>query len=91
MNSDFIAEALTRMRADGLVLDAPITDGQLHRCGTEGKENGKDGAYRFHIDDMPVAWWINWRTTDKGTTYCDKSEPEMTSEEREEFKRVLLS
>ena len=51
----------------GLVCQELIADGRLHRCGTEGKERGRDGAYILHMDDLPVLWVKNWRTGAEGT------------------------
>ncbi|QLA16372.1 DUF3987 domain-containing protein [Desulfolutivibrio sulfoxidireducens] len=51
----------------GLVVDQVIPDGQLHRCGTAGKERGQDGAYVLHLDRPASGWWQNHRTGDQGT------------------------
>lgn len=50
MNNDFIHDALRLMREDGLLVDNPIAEGQLHRCAVDGKERARDGAYIIHSD-----------------------------------------
>lgn len=51
----------------GLCPDQIIADGTLHRCGTVGKEHGKDGAYVLHADPPPSGWWENYRTGETAT------------------------
>lgn len=55
MSSDFVHDALRLMREDGLLVDNPIADGQLHRCAVDGKERARDGAYIIHADKNPCA------------------------------------
>lgn len=88
MNDAFIHEALRRMREDGLLADAPIADGQLHRCAVAGKEKSRDGAYLIHADSNPSAWWLNWQSGVENT-YCAKSRKDMTRKERKEFDAFL--
>ncbi|MGE4556087.1 MAG: DUF3987 domain-containing protein [Desulfovibrionaceae bacterium] len=57
-----------------LVVGDIIADGEIHRCGTVGKEQGSDGAYLLHLDNKPSGWWKNHRTGDSGTwTYSNGS------------------
>jgi putative DNA primase/helicase len=41
--------------------DSIIADGEIHRCGTEGKPNGDDGAYKLHLDNLPAGGFENHR------------------------------
>lgn len=91
MSSDypnFLTEAISKMRADGLLIDNPISDGKIHRCPTEGKPRGKDGAYIIHDDTYPVAWWQNWVTgiTNK---WQGKGTSDLTKKERQEYARRM--
>lgn len=81
---DSIAEAIARMRADGLIVDSLVMDSELHRAATEGKERGRDGAYVAHADEPQSVWWLNWRTGVEGR-YTAKSEKQMTAKERKQL------
>jgi len=65
--SDVTGEFRAFLHAHGLVVDQVISDGQLHRCGTTGKEHGQDGAYVFHPDPPASGWYQNFRSGDKET------------------------
>jgi putative DNA primase/helicase len=52
--------------------DSIIADGEIHRCGTEGKPNGDDGAYKLYLDGLPAGGienhrdglgWRKWNAT----------------------------
>lgn len=79
--SDVTGEFRAFLHAHGLVVDQVISDGQLHRCGTAGKEHGQDGAYVLHLDHPASGWWQNHRAGDAGTwTATDGAR--LTPEER---------
>lgn len=87
--ADFLQDVLARMMADGLVPgDSLQADGALHRCGVNGKERGKDGAYRVHLDTPASAWWRNWRTGAENTL-CAKADKEMTAAERKSLRERI--
>lgn len=77
------------LQAAGLRPDSIIADGQLHRCGTEGKEHGQDGAYTFYPDSPPSGWFINWRTgaTDTWTSNNGNMTPEEKRRLQERIER----
>lgn len=52
-------------RANGLDVDAPIMDGQIHRVPIIGKPQGKDGAYCAFLDGVPAGWSQNYVTGEK--------------------------
>lgn len=52
-------------RANGLDVDAPIMDGQIHRVPLIGKPQGKDGAYCAFLDGVPAGWSENFVTGEK--------------------------
>lgn len=52
-------------RANGLDVDAPIMDGQIHRVPLIGKPQGKDGAYCAYLDGVPAGWSQNYVTGEK--------------------------
>ena len=42
--------------------DEVIADGELHRCGTEGRDRGGDGAYLLRRNGaIPSGGFMNWR------------------------------
>lgn len=84
MSSDFIHDVLRLMREDGLLVDNPIADGQLHRCAVEGKERARDGAYIIHADKNPSAWWKNWKSGVENT-HCEKVQEKMTPKQRKAY------
>ncbi|QLA21249.1 DUF3987 domain-containing protein [Desulfolutivibrio sulfoxidireducens] len=69
----------------GLVVDQVIPDGALHRCGTSGKERGKDGAYTYHPDHPASGWYQNYRTGDVGN-WTSTDGARLTPEERAAMK-----
>ncbi len=52
-------------RANGLDVDTPIMDGQIHRVPLIGKPGGKDGAYCGYLDGVPSGWSQNYVTGEK--------------------------
>ncbi len=80
-NHDLAGEFRAVLHSHGLVVDQVIPDGQLHRCGTSGKERGADGAYVFHADPPPSGWYQNYRTGDEGK-WTSTDGARLTPEER---------
>jgi len=74
--------------AAGLAPVEIIMDGQLHRCPTADKPNGKDGAYIAHADEPASIWWQNWRIG-QSDTWTAKSPRELSPAEREDLKRRI--
>ncbi|NDY55202.1 DUF3987 domain-containing protein [Desulfovibrio sulfodismutans] len=66
MDTKIVSAFREELKSGGLVLDEIIADGKLHRCGTVGKERGKDGAYVLHADPPMSGWWQNYRTGESG-------------------------
>ena len=83
------ADILQRMQNQlfqaGLVVEQVEADGEIHRCGVAGKERGKDGSYKAHLDSPASLWWMNWRTGDEGTWH-DQTSSQLTAEEQEALK-----
>ncbi len=51
------------LQQTGLVVDAPILDGQIHRVPVlTGKPGAKDGAYCGYDDGRPNGWGQNYKT-----------------------------
>ncbi len=85
VKGDVAGEFRAVLHAHGLVVDHVIPDGQLHRCGTSGKERGQDGAYIFHPDHPASGWCRNFRTDDGGK-WTAKGDAHWTPEERAALK-----
>ena len=65
-----------------------ITDGIIHRCGTNDKPNGTDGAYIAHLDPPATIWFMNWKTG--YTDSCSiKTERSMTDAERHALRKRI--
>ena len=83
------ADILQRMQNQlfqaGLVVEQIEADGEIHRCGVAGKERGKDGSYKAHLDSPASLWWMNWRTGDEGIWH-DQTGSQLTAEEQEALK-----
>lgn len=63
---DSLNGASRRMQEDELKVSRSnlIIDGEIHKCGTVGKERGEDRAYAINrFPRRVVAHWRNWRTT----------------------------
>lgn len=89
-SADFLAEATSRMRSDGLLVDNPIADGGWHRCQVEsasGRRN-QDGSYKIVNSQCPIAFWSNWKHGLQGW-YCAKDKKAMSRKERAEFEAEL--
>lgn len=85
VTSDVFQHFSDRLREAGLLVDQVEPDGLLHRCGTTGKPNSHDGAYKAFLDVPASIWWKNWRTGDEGS-WCGVSGKDMTAAEREALK-----
>lgn len=59
MNADIQRAFAEQLRAVGLIVEHMETDGCLHRCGTEGRPNRRDGVYRAFSDVPASLWWKN--------------------------------
>ena len=64
----------------GLIPEAILADGTLHRCPTEGKPRKQNGAYIAHLDKSATLWWCNWETDDQGT-FCAEEKQTLSVEE----------
>ncbi|MDY3810183.1 AAA family ATPase [Desulfovibrio porci] len=64
----------------GLVPEEILTDGNLHRCPTEGKPHKLNGAYIAHLDKPATLWWCNWETDDQGTFCAEEQQTVSVSE-----------
>lgn len=82
MNADIQRAFAEQLRAAGLIVEHVETDGCLHRCGTEGRPNRRDGAHKAFSDVPASLWWKNWRTGDEGAWTC-KPEKELIAAERD--------
>lgn len=65
----------------GLCPSVIIADGTIHRCGTSGRERGKDGAYLLHPDPPVSGWWKNYRTGQEDT-WTVRHGQDMTPQDR---------
>ena len=72
----------TELERAGIIPGEIIADGQLHRCGTEGKPNGKDGAYVLHLDHPASGWWKNYRIGESDTWVASDTH-RMSAEDRQ--------
>ncbi len=84
MSSNFLEDCRRVMLENGLAPAELLADGELHRCPTNDKPQGKDGAYVIHIDVPFSLWWCNHRTGEDGT-HTAKNEGKMNKEERQAF------
>ncbi len=67
-------------RANGLDVDNPIMDGQIHRVALIDRPQGKDGAYCAFLDGVPAGWSQNYVTGEKSKFIC--SGIQLTEEEK---------
>ena len=72
------------LEAAGLSPAEIIGDGQLHRCPTASKPQGKDGAYILHLNGHVSGWWQNW-STGETSTWTAEGQKELTPQERKTF------
>jgi putative DNA primase/helicase len=82
---ELIAAFEAELHCAGIIPGEIIADGELHRCGTEGKAQGKDGAYLLHRDPPVSGWWQNFRTGESDTWTAGDSST-MTEVERQSLK-----
>jgi putative DNA primase/helicase len=80
--SNPVIEFRAVLDAAGLLPTEIIGDGAIHRCGSAGKEKGKDGAYVLHLDYPPSGWWRNFRTGQKGIWTARNAQPASPEERR---------
>lgn len=87
--SDFLNEATSIAANDGLILENPIADGQLHRCPTNNHPKKKNGAYIiFNNGDFYVIWYMSWDNGVENTIY-GKPENEWSAKEKKEYKKII--
>ncbi|WP_272699690.1 DUF3987 domain-containing protein [Desulfovibrio sp. Fe33] len=82
---DIISAFEAELHRAGIVPGEILADGELHRCGTQGKPQGKDAAYVLHLDQPASGWWQNWRTGESGT-WTDGDSSAMSEAERQSLK-----
>jgi putative DNA primase/helicase len=82
------AEALSKLRSVGLLMDSIVWDGTLHRVPVADKPRGRDGAYIAHADTPISIWWMNWRSGESGT-WTAKTRDSFTPAEREALKQRM--
>ena len=90
MTGDILHSFADRLRTAGLEVEKVLADGLLHRCGTEGKPHGKDGAYKAFIDPPASLWWKNWRTGEEGS-WTAKPEQDMPPEQRKALRERITA
>ncbi|MGA7744515.1 MAG: phage/plasmid primase, P4 family [Polyangia bacterium] len=62
-----------------------IADGQIHRCGTEGKPDKQDGSYVLHLDGLPAGGFQNHRDGKGWEYWCSRNLKELSSEEHTKY------
>jgi putative DNA primase/helicase len=82
---EIISEFEAELHLAGIVPGEIIADGELHRCGTEGKPQGKDAAYLLHLDPPASGWMQNFKTGVSDTWTAGDSGT-MTEAERQSLK-----
>jgi len=82
VSTETTAAMMEELSRAGLVVDGIVFGGELHRCGTVDKPNGKDGSYIAHADAPASLWWQNFPagTSDTWTAKSDK--PLSTNEKK---------
>ncbi|WFS63386.1 hypothetical protein LF599_04260 [Pseudodesulfovibrio thermohalotolerans] len=89
MRSDQERQFIAMMNANlELEVRQAITDGTIQRCGTKGKENGKDGAYVIHNARVPFGYGWNWANGKSCRWQADSDEPMPQKEIREQEKAL---
>ena len=64
----------------GLIPEAILADGTLHRCPTEGKPHHKqNGAYIAHLDKPATPMGRNWETDEQGT-FCAAGKQDLSGD-----------
>lgn len=79
--ADIINSFQKALEAAGLRPGEIIADGVLHRCPTDGKPQGRDGAYALHLDSPPSGWYQNHRGGEI-TRWTAKEEHSLSPEDR---------
>lgn len=74
LDSDPIREFSHALQAAGLDVKNIQADGELHRVPIQGKPNGKDGAYKLHLDGRPAGFIQNFVTGHKENWVGGKQE-----------------
>jgi putative DNA primase/helicase len=69
--------------------EAIIADGQLHRCGTEGKPHGEDGAYLLHLDGLPAGGFENHRDGLGWQNWKADTAQTLTPEEKAAYRKKM--
>ena len=90
MSADILHSFAECLRAAGLEVEAVLTDGLLHRCGTTDRPHRKDGAYKAFLDAPASIWWKNWRTGEEGT-WTAKPEREFSAAQRKALHERLAA
>ncbi len=88
--SDIIAEFTRAIKAAGIVVDQPLRlDGNLHRLPVLGDRHGaKSGAYKLHLDKMPIGYIKNWKT-DYQSTWRPECVPPLSAADRHQANREI--
>jgi phage/plasmid primase-like uncharacterized protein len=88
--SGIIAEFTCAMKAAGIVVNRPLRlDGNLHRLSVLGDRQGaKSGAYKLHLDEMPVGYIKNWKT-DYEVTWRPDCVPPLSATARQQANRAI--
>lgn len=74
LDSDPIREFSLALQDAGLDVKNIQADGKLHRVPIQGKPNGKDGAYKLHLDGRPAGFIQNFVTGHKENWVGGKQE-----------------
>ncbi len=88
--SDIIAEFTCAIKAAGILVNQPLQlDGHLHRLPVLGDRHGaKSGAYKLHLDKMPVGYIKNWKT-DYEATWRPECVPPLSATDRQQASREI--
>lgn len=74
LGSDPVREFSHALQAAGLDVKNIQADGELHRVPIQGKPDGKDGAYKLHLDGIPAGFIQNFVTGHKENWVGGKQE-----------------
>lgn len=66
-------------RGRGLVIRELVADGQIHRCGIEGKKGGDAGWYVLHLDGHPRGAFGSWADGQEATRWSHGKASEVMS------------
>lgn len=74
----------------GLIVDAPIMDGNRHRVPVEGARAGRlDGSYRGFLDGRPAGNICNFKTGVSRNWTTQQNRPAMTYQQRQEMNKAI--